>query len=148
MNPAKTSTLESTAPSARSTQTSATRSAALRRTLTLAALACALLAASGCIAQKVDLPRIRPEATPGEEFENSGYSVYVLFDLIPVKRASTEALIAEVNPDNKPIQSLTVTSQADPVAVLVNIVNGGIIDRGVLVSLNKLNVKGRFAATP
>jgi len=81
----------------------------------------------------------------GQAFENSGYTWCVLFDLIPVREVTTDQLIAEVNPEKLPIESLEVTSQQDILGVLLNLLNGGIIDRGVIVSLNKVSVRGRFA---
>ena len=111
----------------------------------LAVLALFVLAA-GCATQRVDIPAMQPDAAPGEEFENSGYTCYVLFDLVTVHRAEVEKLIAAVNPQNLPVQSLEVDSSEDILATLVNILNGGVIDRGVVFSLNRLSVKGRFAA--
>jgi hypothetical protein len=38
--------------------------------------------------------------------------------------------------------NVKVTSQADILATFVNLLNGGVIDRGVLISLNKVTVEG------
>ncbi|MFQ5506405.1 MAG: hypothetical protein ACE5F1_16670 [Planctomycetota bacterium] len=99
----------------------------------------------GCITQSLALPALDADGEPGEAFENSGYSAYVLFDLIKVSEASVTDLIAEVNPERRPIHSVKVTSQQDFLSWFLNILNGGIIDRGVLFSMNKVTVKGRFS---
>ncbi len=100
---------------------------------------------SGCAAQHLHMPPMANDTGAGQAFHNSGYTWYVLLDLIPVREVTTDQLIAEVNPEKLPIESLEVTSQQDFFGVLLNLLNGGIIDRGVLVSLNKVSVKGRFA---
>jgi hypothetical protein len=107
---------------------------------------CALIL-SGCAVQRVHLPALANETGGGRSFENSGYTWYVLFDLVPVREVTTDQLIAEVNPEKLPIESLEVTSEQDFFGVLLNLLNGGIIDRGVIVSLNKVSVKGRFGRT-
>ena len=66
----------------------------------------------------------------------------MLFDLVEVSPADVSLMMQEVNPENKPVVNLTVTSEADPLAVLVNLLNGGVIYRGVFVSLNKLTIEG------
>lgn len=111
--------------------------------LLLGALA---VSSSGCATQRIEFPAVSADLPAGEEFENSGYTWYLLFDLVPVKKAKVQDLIAEVNPRNLAVQSVEVTSEEDPLATLVNILNGGVIDRGVIVSLNKVTVRGRFVA--
>ncbi len=99
---------------------------------------------SGCAVQHLHMPPMASETGTGAAFHNSGYTWYVLLDLIPVREVTTDQLIAEVNPEKLPIESLQVTSQQDFFGVLLNVLNGGILDRGLLVSLNKVSVKGRF----
>jgi hypothetical protein len=102
----------------------------------------------GCITQTLTLPALDPNGEPGAEFENSGYSMYVLFDLVNVKEAGVADLVAAVNTDNKTIHSIEVTSQGDWLSTVLNFINGGVVDRGVLFSMNKVTVKGRFTKRP
>lgn len=100
----------------------------------------------GCVRQRIDLTAISQGTHGGSvslrHFRTSAYSVYVLFDLVEVSPADVSLMMQEVNPENKPVVNLTVTSEADPLAVLVNLLNGGVIYRGVFVSLNKLTIEG------
>ena len=116
-----------------------------RALLLLVGLAILSLLSVGCVNQTLRMPELKANAAPGEKFENSDYSVYLLFDLIKVSEAKVPELIAEVNPDKKAVQSVEVTSSENWLAWLVNILNGGIIDRGIIVSLNHVKVEGNFA---
>ena len=106
---------------------------------------CAVLS-TGCVTQRLDLSNVNQgKASPGKKtthFKESSYSVYMLLDLIPVRKTTVDAIVRKANPENKPVANLKVTSQADVGAVVVNLLNGGIIDRGVIVSLNKVTVEG------
>jgi hypothetical protein len=113
--------------------------------LMLGCLVVGALLSGGCVTQKIDLRNITQgtQIQPGvRHFEQSSYSIYLLFDLIPVKRADVTAIMRVANPQNKPVVNLSVTSQANVLATIVNILNGGIIDRGVIISLNKVTVEG------
>jgi uncharacterized lipoprotein YajG len=114
--------------------------------MVLSAILLGSLLLTGCATQQLDLSKIQ-QATPttGQQtthFKESSYSVYMLLDLIPVRKATVDDIVLKANPANKPVANLKVTSKADVGAVLVNLLNGGIIDRGVIVSLNKVTVEG------
>jgi hypothetical protein len=101
---------------------------------------------AGCAAQNLNLSTIE-QATSTESgklkhFEESSYTVYMLFDLIAVSPATVDEIMEEVNPNHKPVVNLKITSQANFLTVLVNLLNGGIVDRGVIVSLNRITVEG------
>ena len=113
-------------------------------TLLFALLLVAVL--PGCVSQTLDLSGI-PQASPKntanlQHFSESSYSVYMLFDLVAVSPADIGEMMRRANPNNRPVANLKITSQADVWATLLNILNGGIIDRGVIVSLNKVTVEG------
>jgi hypothetical protein len=102
----------------------------------------------GCAKQSLQLSSIK-QANPGEgqtvtPFKESSYTVYMLLDLITVSETNVVDVIQKANPENKPVRNLKITSQADPLAAFVNILNGGVIDRGVIVSLNKVTVEGEI----
>lgn len=115
----------------------------------MAAVAAVFATASlmtGCATQTIDLSRVK-QGDPAQQtnlrhFKESGNSVYMLLDLIPVSPVSVDELVAGANPDNKPVVNLKITSQEDVVGFLVNLLNGGIIDRGVIVSMNNVTVEG------
>jgi len=106
----------------------------------------ALALSTGCATQHLDIPATEPDLPAGEAFENSGYSWYVLIDLVTVSETKVQELIAEVNPMNLPVKDVEVTSNEDWLASLVNILNGGTADRGLIVSMNRVKVRGHFAA--
>jgi hypothetical protein len=100
----------------------------------------------GCATQRLDLSRIK-QADPAKQtklthFEESGYSVYMLFDLIPVSPVTVDELMARANPGKYPVANLQIKSKENIWATLVNILNGGVIDRGIIVSLNNVTVEG------
>jgi hypothetical protein len=105
-----------------------------------------ILLLGACATQRVDLSTVKQgpadAGTNLKHFKASGYTVYMLFDLVPVHQATVESVLADVNPEGKPVVNLKVTSQEDPLACVLNLLNGGAADRGVLVSLNKLTVEG------
>jgi hypothetical protein len=108
-------------------------------------LICSLLL-TGCVTQRINLRTIKqaPSAPVANatHFQQSSYSIYLLLDLIPVKRASVETIMNRVNPQNKPVANLKVYSRENGLASVVNWLNGGIVDRGVIISLNKVTVEG------
>jgi uncharacterized lipoprotein YajG len=116
------------------------------RRILLVGLLAGLFLATACVTQHIDLRNVEQAASSSggrlRRFEKSGYSFYVLLDLIPVKDAQVENLLKKVNPDGKPVLNLKITSSEDIVATLVNLLNGGIIDRGIIFSLNKVTVEG------
>ena len=99
---------------------------------------------TGCATQTIDLSQIKQGKPTGnlQHFKESGTSVYMLLDLVDVSPVAADELVAKANPEGKPVTNLKVTSEEGPLAVLVNILNGGIIDRGVIISLNNVTVEG------
>jgi len=100
----------------------------------------------GCATQSLDFSKIKT-SDPSKQsnlvhFKESGHSVYMLLDLIEVSPITVEQLLARANPENRPVINLTVTSEAGGWATLLNILNGGIPDRGIIVSLNTVTVEG------
>lgn len=101
---------------------------------------------SGCVTQNIDLSNVK-QASPAKgakltHFKESGHSVYMVLDLIEVSPVSVDELMARANPGNRPVANLQVTSSEGVLATVVNLLNGGVIDRGLIVSLNKLTVEG------
>jgi len=112
----------------------------------LIVLSLGLMFLTGCATQTLNLSSIE-QATSTEtgtlkHFEESSYTVYMLFDLIPVSPATVEEIMKKVNPQHKPVVNLKITSQANVWTVLVNLLNGGVVDRGIIVSLNRITVEG------
>lgn len=101
---------------------------------------------TGCATQTLDFSRMTQGDPLKREklthFKESGHSVYMLLDLIEVSPVTVDQLIARANPDNRPVINLSVTSSEGGWATLLNILNGGVIDRGVIVSLNTITVEG------
>lgn len=115
-------------------------------------LVCALagsILTTGCVTQRINLSTIKqaPAASAAgmTHFQKSSYSMYMVFDLIPVKRASVEAIMKNVNPQNKPVANLKVSSRADSLATLINFLNGDLYYRGLIFSMNKVTVEGDLA---
>ena len=121
-------------------------SKALFRTWLFTTALTGMILLNGCVTQRIDLRSIKQASSTStastKHFKKSGYGIYMLFDLVPVKKARVEQLMKAANPRNKPVRNLKVTSQADILATLVNLLNGGVIDRGVIFSLNKLTIEG------
>ena len=118
----------------------------LFRTGLLTVVLMGIILLNGCITQCIDLKSIKQapsaRAASTKSFKKSSYGFYMLFDLVPVKKARVEQIMKVANPQNKPVKNLRVTSQADILTVLLNLLNGSVIDRGVIFSLNKLTVEG------
>ena len=100
----------------------------------------------GCAKQMLNLSTIEQGKHGAslnlKHFKESSYTVYMLFDLVTVSPAKVEKILQKVNPDNKPVINLKIISEADALSAFVNILNGGAIDRGVIISLNKVTVEG------
>ena len=101
---------------------------------------------SGCATQRIDLRSVQQGKVTSKSqvhhFEKSRYSMYTLVDLVPLRKARVEKMMEKVNPQNKPVANLKVTSRANWLAAVVNLLNGGAVDRGVLFSLNKVTIEG------
>ena len=65
----------------------------------------------GCTTQRILGPSPVDEATPGDAFENSGYSWYLVCGSVPIYRCSVPQLIAEVNPNQHLVHTWRATSQ-------------------------------------
>jgi hypothetical protein len=98
------------------------------------------LLANGCYNQRILAPNVSPERKQGAEFQNDAYSWYIFFGLIKIASVDVPTLIAEVNPNHELIYSWQATSKQDWLASLVTIAN-----LGILVSMSKVEVEGRFA---
>ena len=118
---------------------------AFNRIICAVFIVCMILT-SGCATQRIDLTSVQQGTVTSQSqlrhFEQSRYSMYTLFDLVPLRKARVEDMMAKVNPQNKPVANLTVTSKENGLAAVVNLLNGGVIDRGVLFSLNQVTIKG------
>ena len=101
---------------------------------------------SHCASQTLDLSGISQVSPQNgadlEHFRESSYSVYMLFDLIDVSPAHVGEMMRRANPENRPVANLKIISRADVWATLLNILNGGLMDRGIIVSLNKVTIEG------
>ncbi len=121
------------------------RSNFVRAATVVTVITCASLI-MGCATQRINLTNIK-QGDPAKQtklthFEESGYSVYMLFDLIPVSPVTVDQLMEKANPGKYPVVNMQVTSKENVWASLLNILNGGAIDRGVIVSLNNVTVEG------
>ena len=117
----------------------------VRSAVVAAVFACASLV-TGCATQTLDLSHMQ-QGEPSKQanlthFKESGNSVYMLLDLVKVSPVTVDELVARANPGNRPVTNLKVSSKEDGWGFLVNILNGGIPDRGVIVSLNNVTVEG------
>lgn len=116
------------------------------RAATVAAVCACVSLIVGCATQRIDFSNIKQGDTSKQtnliHFKESGNSVYMLLDLIKVSPVTVDQLMARVNPENRPVVNLIVTSKAGGWATLLNFLNGGFPERGIIVSLNTLTVEG------